>query len=107
MRTLYFSFNSNSVKKAATADAFHFLKWLAPECCSTIPGFPSGGKQDSPANSYLGLVLEWELRAGDGEVQGERTGYREKVGDKGCPTFLRPLKRNSEGEFLLEKPDPA
>lgn len=88
MRTLYFSFNSNSTEKAVRVDAFHFLKWLAPECCSTMPGCPCGGKQDSPANSSLGLVLEWELRAGDGEVQGERSRLQGQSGGQRVPHLL-------------------
>ncbi|KAJ7396137.1 selenoprotein O [Pitangus sulphuratus] len=46
----------------------YFTCWLALECCSAIPGWPSGVKQDCPVNSYLGLVQEWESRAGGGEM---------------------------------------
>lgn len=60
----------------------------------------------TPANSSLpGAGMGVKSRGG---CRGKGAGYRDKVGDKGCSTFLRPSpKRNSEGEFLLEKPDPA
>lgn len=81
----------------------HFTGWPALRVLLHHLCWPDAVKQDPAASSYLGLMLGWLLMVG-----GEAAGYRNKVGDRGHPTLLiETPRRNSEGEFLLEEPDPA